>query len=228
MKMYKSFFVVLTCLFLLFLSSAKDEALAACTNPVKIVGSAYNPTSIQNAYDHASNTLGLSSFTLLLAGEIFTENLIFDGGAVVLDGEYDCSFTTKNSTSGILGTLTISTGSLNFASGTGRVGVVSTSQCDFDTDLDGFTRIGSCAGSADDCNDNDPGLNPGAVEICDGLDNNCDGQVDEGLMGMAPVVPISSAMVLKVGKATTTTASLRCKAVCTDISWIDKILLSSV
>ncbi|OFY66506.1 MAG: hypothetical protein A3H98_00420 [Bacteroidetes bacterium RIFCSPLOWO2_02_FULL_36_8] len=32
-----------------------------------------------------------------------------------------------------------------------------------------------------DCNDWDPMMNPGASEICDALDNNCDGSIDEGL-----------------------------------------------
>lgn len=32
-----------------------------------------------------------------------------------------------------------------------------------------------------DCNDNDPKIYAGAAEVCDGKDNNCDGQVDEGL-----------------------------------------------
>ncbi len=30
-----------------------------------------------------------------------------------------------------------------------------------------------------DCNDYDPAVNPDAVDLCDGVDNNCDGSVDE-------------------------------------------------
>ena len=41
-----------------------------------------------------------------------------------------------------------------------------------DNDLDGYTDI-------DDCDDNDPLINPGAPEICDTVDNNCDGSIDE-------------------------------------------------
>ena len=31
-----------------------------------------------------------------------------------------------------------------------------------------------------DCDDADPAINPGATEACDGVDNDCDGAVDEG------------------------------------------------
>ena len=51
----------------------------------------------------------------------------------------------------------------------------------FDNDGDGYTLVGSCEGSADDCDDVQASINPGAAETCDGADNNCDGAIDEGL-----------------------------------------------
>jgi hypothetical protein len=53
-----------------------------------------------------------------------------------------------------------------------------------DSDGDGYGANGdpSCPhGTAIDCNDSKAAINPGAVEICDGRDNNCDGQIDEGV-----------------------------------------------
>ena len=48
----------------------------------------------------------------------------------------------------------------------------------FDADKDGYTSINSCEGSQDDCNDQNPAINPGAQEICNGIDDDCDGTVD--------------------------------------------------
>ena len=30
-----------------------------------------------------------------------------------------------------------------------------------------------------DCNDHNPAIHPGAIELCDGVDNNCNGKIDE-------------------------------------------------
>ncbi|MBK9371854.1 MAG: VCBS repeat-containing protein [Deltaproteobacteria bacterium] len=40
---------------------------------------------------------------------------------------------------------------------------------------------GDGATAADDCDDNDASRAPGLTEVCDGVDNNCDDEVDEGL-----------------------------------------------
>jgi hypothetical protein len=59
-----------------------------------------------------------------------------------------------------------------------------------DADGDGFgttsTWAQACAqpagyvAHAGDCNDGDAAVHPGAAEVCDGTDNDCDGHVDEG------------------------------------------------
>jgi len=46
-----------------------------------------------------------------------------------------------------------------------------------DDDVDGYYAQ-PCG---EDCNDDNPGINPSVTEICDGVDNDCDGYTDEGL-----------------------------------------------
>ena len=75
----------------------------------------------------------------------------------------------------------------NNCDGTVDEGVQSTFYADGDGDgygVDGDTLAGCTAPTgyapaAGDCDDTNPSLSPGADEICDSIDNNCDGETDE-------------------------------------------------
>jgi hypothetical protein len=62
-----------------------------------------------------------------------------------------------------------------------------------DADNDGFGRLNATTASctqpegysafSSDCNDNNPNINPLAEELCNTIDDDCDGTVDEGALG---------------------------------------------
>jgi hypothetical protein len=81
-----------------------------------------------------------------------------------------------------------------------------------DADGDGY-RDPSCGGS--DCNDDDRTIRPGAVEICDNIDNNCDGRIDENRICtsefwslMMPVI-LNAAEAAQAGRTGVSTTNLQ-------------------
>jgi lysophospholipase L1-like esterase len=54
-----------------------------------------------------------------------------------------------------------------------------------DADGDGYATEGGTCGAVD-CDDSDFDVNPGAAELCDGFDNDCDGTIDEGCSASLP------------------------------------------
>ncbi len=56
-----------------------------------------------------------------------------------------------------------------------------------DEDGDGYFAGSDCTESLTDCQDDDASIRPGVVEICDGQDNDCDGEADESdAIGVSP------------------------------------------
>lgn len=67
------------------------------------------------------------------------------------------------------------------AQGAGQNGTIDQDTAQMCPDLDGDGVLASlCAGNGEDCDDADPLINPSAMEKCDSVDNNCDGNIDEG------------------------------------------------
>ncbi len=72
----------------------------------------------------------------------------------------------------------------------------------FDADGDGFTTCGAdgtTPSADDDCDDLSAGIYPGGSEVCDTIDNNCDGNADEGILGQGALCPAGSCQAILAG-----------------------------
>tara|TARA_B100000900_G_scaffold58491_1_gene44002 strand:- start:265 stop:1653 length:1389 start_codon:yes stop_codon:yes gene_type:complete len=62
---------------------------------------------------------------------------------------------------------------------------------DSQKDLDGDGFIGS-----EDCDDTNDAINPNATEVCDGIDNNCDGNIDDSNENLSPCEECSNGEIV--------------------------------
>jgi len=83
-----------------------------------------------------------------------------------------------------------------------------------DSDADGYGNSASstqaCSAplgfvsDATDCDDTSAAVNTGASEVCDGLDNDCDGSIDDGQVGTGASCSVASCQALQTADPTAT------------------------
>jgi hypothetical protein len=101
-------------------------------------------------WQHESTTLDGTTYSIL--GDFFSSPC----GNGVVEGSEACDDGNNND-------------------GDGCSGDCATIEIDFDND--GYYSVDT---GGDDCNDEDPSINPGAGELCDGVDNDCDASTADG------------------------------------------------
>ncbi len=150
----------------------------------------YNGTSTQGDWQLFLSDLGAQDFGILNGWSLLVRPMVYTCCAVTgqadadMDGfrlcDGDCDDTRASVGPGA--TQICGDGLNNDCSAPGWPSLAGTNEAD--DDGDGLTE---CQG---DCNDASAAIRPGAPEICDGLDNNCNGSSDEGADGDSDGVSI--------------------------------------
>lgn len=65
------------------------------------------------------------------------------------------------------------------------------------------TQTSGIVTNSTDCDDEDAAIHPGVTEVCDGQDNNCDGQSDNGALGTSPTCVAESCEAIRLSGYTT-------------------------
>jgi hypothetical protein len=116
-----------------------------------------------NADGQATPPAGLTGVTAIAAGDYHSLALKADGTVV----GWGSNWAGQADPTDISGAVAIAAGGIH------SLALIPSAEPD--ADLDGYT-----VGSGADCNDGDPAIHPGVAEIANGIDDNCDGVVDEG------------------------------------------------
>jgi len=160
------------------LSDARDAMVSGATD---LYGSASAElTAVQNGW------------AMVGIGTAPTGDADGDGYDAIADGGTDCD---DSDASVNPGATELCDGIDNDCDGTTDSGAADASTWYADADSDGFGDTGSSTDAceapsghvadATDCDDSDAGIHPASVEICDGVDNDCDGGVDNDALDAA-------------------------------------------
>ncbi len=155
----------------LMLSGGNTREAITTTITGLVNGSTYD-VSVQYqgmTLTYNSSTYANGDFEMVVGGTSYTYPTYGGDSWTTATVQFTATGTTETITLTIndLGDGTYGGGVVADASGISISGPV-------DADGDGYA-------SDVDCDDTDAGINPGATEVCDGVDNNCDGTVDEGV-----------------------------------------------